>query len=286
MNPMPDPRLDLKAFWRWHDARLPGCDDRTAEASVDLIHNLYRGMPAPFNRFFAIWQRRAIGVLVRVDPPRPGEWVLDLGCGTGRWSRFFQRYGASTVGVDLGIQALRWARQLSPSARWAAMEIPRLGFRDHSFDWVVSVTVLQHLPHEVQEEALCEVRRLLRPSGRLLALELCRGRSEGFHVFPRSRREWEDLFTRLGFRILKRQASERLPWIPALRRLARRKRGSVAEEQMPLVEWAADRFHRSPVLWIALYLFLAIAYPLEGLAAAVGLDRWARYTGWLLRRED
>lgn len=279
---------DLKSFWQRHDSTLSVLDFESWAATIDLAHNLYRGMPASFNRFFAFWQYRAIQKLLQACPPRFGERVLDLGCGTGRWSRLFQNLGASTVGVDLGMNALRWAFQLSPSGSWAAMEIPHLGFRDASFDWAVSVTVLQHLPYESQEEALRETRRVLRPEGRLIAMELCGESEEEFYVFPRPRMGWEDLFSRYGFQVVKRQVSERIPWVPLFRCLARWKPDGGEKGRRPLVEWASAWLHRgrTPVAGLLLYLFLAIGYPLEGLAAAIGLDRWARYTAWLLRRRD
>jgi len=270
-------------FWRHHDDRLPASGSDVSMETLDLTHNLYRGMPVPFNRFFAFWQQWAIRSLIRERPPRFGERALDLGCGTGRWSRFLLGFGVRVVGIDIGIHALLWAHRWAPSGSWAAMAIPQLGFRSGSFDWVFSVTVLQHLPYEMQEVALLEIHRVLHPGGCLILLELCRDGKESFHIFPRPRWEWEAMFARTGFRIIKKEASERLPWIPFMRRLIRwKQRGS---ETGSLVEQASVWFreHRWP--WIGLYLFLAIAYPLEGLAAATGWNRWARYMGWLLEKE-
>ncbi len=269
-------------FWRRHDARLGDFSESLSE-DLSIIHDLYRGMPAPFNRFFDFWQRRAVQALLRASPPRPGERALDLGCGTGRWSRFFQHYGVRTVGIDIGICALHWARILSPAGQWALMALPALGFRSGSFDWAISVTVLQHLPYEAQEHTLREVGRLLRPGGRMIALELCQQREEGFYLFPRSRESWEELFLRTGLRILRRQATERLPWIPILRRWGAWRRRRTSEST--LVEAAADWFRHSRWPWIGLYLFLSVAYPLEGLAEIMKWDHHARYIGWLLRRE-
>ncbi|WP_376790579.1 class I SAM-dependent methyltransferase [Thermoflexus sp.] len=241
-------------------------------------------MPAPFNRFFAFWQERAVRRLWRRCPPQPGERALDLGCGTGRWSRLLQQYGVRTVGVDLGFHALSWARRLTPLGSWAVMNLPRLGFQSGSFDWAISVTVLQHLPYSVQEETLTELRRLLRPGGRLVALELCQLEGEVFYLFPRQRRDWGALFQRHGFHVLGTQAVERLPWIPFLRRMA-----SFGLREAPGgprgIERAAAWFHQSRWPWIGLYLFLAVAYPLEGVAAFLGWSWGARYTAWLLRRE-
>ena len=279
---MSRPYERLLDFWRRHDAQLGGLGGGHSE-DLSLIHDLYRGMPAAFNRFFDFWQRRAVQALLRLSSPRPGQQALDLGCGTGRWSRLFQRYGVQTVGVDVGIHALRWARILSPAGQWAVMALPALGFRSRSFDWAISVTVLQHLPYEVQEYALQEIRRLLRPGGCMIIIELCQQCEEGFYLFPRSRESWEELFMRTGLRVLRRRATERLPWIPILRRWGAWRKTRTSEST--LVEAAADWFRHSRWPWIGLYLFLSVAYPLEWLAEIMKWDHHARYMGWLLRRE-
>jgi len=275
---------DLDRFWRCHDEGLAALKDLKRPEEVIWTHDLYRGMPVPFNRFFAFWQERAVRRLWRGCLPRPGEWALDLGCGTGRWARLLQGYGVWTVGVDLGFHALSWARRLTPFGSWAVMSLPRLGFRNGSFDWAISVTVLQHLPYSAQEEALSELRRLLRPGGKLIVLELCQVEAGVFYLFPRQRPEWEALFQRHGFHILGTQAVERLPWIPLMRRMASFwLRGSVEGPRGG--EGAAAWFRRSRWPWVGLYLFLAVAYPVEGAAALLGWSRGARYTAWLLGRE-
>lgn len=277
---------ELSRFWRDYDRRLSRFRAGASAADIDLTHNLYRGMPALFNQFFAFWQYRAIRRLLQASRPRPGEWVLDLGCGTGRWSRFFQRFGTQTIGVDIGVQALYWARRLTSSGSWAVMAIPHLGFRNSSFDWIISVTVLQHLPYEMQEMALQEAYRLLRPGGKLIVLELCQPADRSLYLFPRVLSEWERLFSQTNLQIVQKQPSELLPWISIFRRLAMWACKSPKRDRRLLIDQAAGWFERGPWPWIALYLFLAVAYPLEGLAWFLGVRRWARYTAWLLRRES
>jgi SAM-dependent methyltransferase len=280
---MTSPCEKLLSFWRHHDAWLADLKEGPSE-EYGIMHDLYRGMPAPFNRFFDFWQRRTVQALLRFSPPQPGQRALDLGCGTGRWSRFLQRYGVRTVGIDVGIYALRWACVLYPAGAWAVMALPALGFRDGVFDWVISVTVLQHLPYEDQVHTLREVRRLLSPKGHVVALELCQQQGDKFYLFPRTREGWEELFGQVGFQVLQRQANERLPWIPLLRHLGTWRGGKSRESS--LVEEAAALFHRNRWLWIGLYLFLTVAYTLEGLAEIAEWNRWARYMGWLLRRKE
>jgi SAM-dependent methyltransferase len=69
-----------------------------------------------------------------------------------------------------------------------------LPFSDASFDCVSDITVVQHFPYELQSKALQEMIRVLKPGGRLILMELIRGRDpcigRDSHVFPRNPQEW------------------------------------------------------------------------------------------------
>ena len=105
-----------------------------------------------------------------------GRRVLDLGCGRGELALLLARAGAAeVVGAEVSADALRVARDtLKPhpeAARVTLREIPASGslpFPDGRFDDVVLADVVEHLPDEVLRHALAEVRRILRPGGRVL----------------------------------------------------------------------------------------------------------------------
>ena len=129
-----------------------------------------------------------------------GLRVLDLGCGRGRWSAEFVRRGARVTGVDWSAEALEQARQRVPQAMFARMPVSELEFPEHSFDVVNCVTVIQHLPHDIQTAVLREAARVLTPGGRLSLVELTAGQP-GPHVFPRSALAWVDLARASGFEL-------------------------------------------------------------------------------------
>jgi SAM-dependent methyltransferase len=100
---------------------------------------------------------------------RPPRDVLDVGCGTGRlllgWH--LDDPARRLVGVDVNRALIAWNRENLPDvARWETGRLdPPLDHPDASFDLVQLVSVLTHLPLELQREWLGEVRRLLRPGG-------------------------------------------------------------------------------------------------------------------------
>jgi 2-polyprenyl-6-hydroxyphenyl methylase/3-demethylubiquinone-9 3-methyltransferase len=111
------------------------------------------------------WERRRALLLGAV---RPGERVLDLGCGAGRFVRALAEAGADPVGVEIAEAALGRARRNAPGADLRLLEPGgELPLEHRSIDLVWCSEVLEHVADVAA--LLVEVRRVLRPGGRLLA---------------------------------------------------------------------------------------------------------------------
>jgi ubiquinone/menaquinone biosynthesis C-methylase UbiE len=108
------------------------------------------------------WRRRRALLL---GEARPGERVLDLGCGAGRFTAALRDAGADAIGVDVAEGALDRARRNVPGGDFRRSDgsIP-LGHAEVDLVWCSEV--LEHVPDTIG--LLTEVRRVLRPEGRLL----------------------------------------------------------------------------------------------------------------------
>lgn len=76
-----------------------------------------------------------------------GKWVLDVGCGTGRFAEVATRWGANVIGVDLSVAAEVAAQNLATRNFWAIQaSVFELPFRPEAFDFIYSIGVLHHTP--------------------------------------------------------------------------------------------------------------------------------------------
>jgi SAM-dependent methyltransferase len=96
---------------------------------------------------------------------RPGECILDLGCGDGQLTQRIAATGAIVQGVDASPQMVAAARAKGIAAEEASAEM--LPFADRAFDSVFSNAALHWVRD--QDAMLAQVRRVLRPGGRFVA---------------------------------------------------------------------------------------------------------------------
>jgi ubiquinone/menaquinone biosynthesis C-methylase UbiE len=125
---------------------------------------------------------------------RPGEAVLDVGCGTGTLAldvaRCVGRAGR-VIGVDPGTQQIARARAKA-TRRHVPVEfqtgvIEQLAFPDQLFDVVFSTLMLHHLPAPLKRQGLAEIARVLKGGGRLVIADFTHkldraGRAARFHA--------------------------------------------------------------------------------------------------------
>jgi ubiquinone/menaquinone biosynthesis C-methylase UbiE len=205
-----DPGLQVPRYHTAADIHLqPGgyhgeftADDVAAGAVYDVgVHLYLNGALGP--------QNNAMGQLLTQYfrerfPGRAPAAILDVGCAIGNstleWALAFPK--AKVHGIDVAAPVLRYAHARAEALRTAAhfsqQNAERTDFADASFDLVVSHIVLHETSRSALTNILRECRRLLRPGGVMLHLEIPRG-SEPLEKFMYNWETYNNNETFAGF---------------------------------------------------------------------------------------
>ena len=159
----------------------------------DRIAPVYDAM----NRVMTIGLDRRWRRLTAEAAVRPGDRVLDACCGTGDLALSCVKAGAGeVVGLDFSEPMLERARRKSDAIEWLRGDLLALPFADASFDSATVGFGVRNV--EDLEAGLRELRRVLRPGGRLGVLEITRPRGPLRPFF----RLWFDVLVPLAGKVL------------------------------------------------------------------------------------
>lgn len=108
------------------------------------------------------WDPSHLETVDRLLPLQPSTTVLEVGCGSGHLTKRLAARGVDIVGIDANPNAA----EVADSDRVLTMRAEALDFENDSFDALVSVHAIEHIP--ALEAALVEMARVLRPGGQAL----------------------------------------------------------------------------------------------------------------------
>jgi demethylmenaquinone methyltransferase/2-methoxy-6-polyprenyl-1,4-benzoquinol methylase len=156
------------------DALLPAEDNRRMfDAIADRYDRLNHMLSLGLDRH---WRRRAVRELHLTDPAT----VLDVGCGTGDLCMdILSSFPSSlTVGIDPAEGMLALAREklqragLLSRSTFVTGDVTAMSFENNHFDGIISAFCIRNVCN--REAAFNEIRRVLKPGGRVALLELTR----------------------------------------------------------------------------------------------------------------
>jgi ubiquinone/menaquinone biosynthesis C-methylase UbiE len=142
---------------------------------------------------------------------RPGVRILDIGCSVGTCAgQIIDMAQVDYTGIDIDPNYARIAQARYPHGKFHTMDASRMAFADQQFDVCMFICVLHHMSNEAVAACLGDIRRVLKPDGRILVAEpvftpghwfssLCLHLDRG--RFIRTKEGYRDLFQ--GFRLVR-----------------------------------------------------------------------------------
>jgi ubiquinone/menaquinone biosynthesis C-methylase UbiE len=104
--------------------------------------------------------------------PEQCQSILEIGCGTGEFSRLLAARAEKVLAVDLSPQMIRIAEEQSkhyPNIDYVIGDVMTQQFTDNQFDCIATLTTLHHLPIE---NILRKIKNALKPGGIFVCLDL------------------------------------------------------------------------------------------------------------------
>ncbi len=113
-------------------------------------------------------------MIIEMAKIRPGDKVLDVGCGSGNLTLTAKKYvgpSGSACGIDAAPEMIEVARKKATRSGYEAVFelglIEKIPYQESTFDVVISRLVIHHLPDDLKRRGFEEVFRVLKPGGRI-----------------------------------------------------------------------------------------------------------------------
>lgn len=155
------------------------------------------------------------------------SWVLDIGCGAGRDSRFFGRHGFKVVGIDFSRTMIIQAKKISRREIYKSIDFEKVQFKNESFCGVWANASLHHMPRKRLLSVLRKIYNWLQGGG-FFFIKVRRGDKEGLQEQQKFNRtikrffafyQSKDLKVALkscGFRMISSRVDNRRGWVSVL----------------------------------------------------------------------
>ena len=136
---------------------------RSAAFGYDIASQYEAYYDSPAGRRIDELERDAVLAVLSVLGTTPRGRLIEVGCGTGHWTRWFASVGFDVVPTDASLEMLAIARRLDPDRRYLHARAEKLPALDNEFPIVAAIAVLEFVADAGL--AVGEISRVLAPGG-------------------------------------------------------------------------------------------------------------------------
>jgi len=143
--------------------------EENVKAILESTSKIYDRIAGDFSNTRGKWWA---GIAEFKKYAKPGDKILDIGCGNGRMAEIFRDMDIEYLGVDNSAELINIARQWFASnnkMKFNIADIADLQLGENNFDLVLVIAVLHHLPtKKLRLQALREIYKTMKPGGTLI----------------------------------------------------------------------------------------------------------------------
>jgi|SRR5271166_202161 len=150
---------------------------------AELVREQFNKQAQAYEKLTVVTERKLLDHIVSISGARAGDRVIDFACGPGFVGMAFAEKGALVTGVDVTDRFLEHAnaeakrRQLA-NISFRAGNVEALAIAPDTFDLAVCRFAFHHFGNPVK--ALCEMKRVTRPGGRIVIVDMIGSENQQF----------------------------------------------------------------------------------------------------------
>jgi len=99
-----------------------------------------------------------------------GDKAIDFGCGTGRSTRFLQKHGFDTIGIDISKDMIKHAKTIDPKGKYYVIKDGDFSRIKNSYDIILSAFTFDNIPNGNKTDLFSKLRVLLKKEGIIVNL--------------------------------------------------------------------------------------------------------------------
>jgi len=134
--------------------------DDYKKVTIDSYNRNFLALSKKFKRLTDIHRRKEFPTFIKL---LRGDKILDLGCGSGDHAEYFSRQGLDVTCVDLSEEMIKLCKD--KGLKTELMDIENLKFEDNSFDGILAIASLLHVPKIKIGRVVDDIYRILKDGG-------------------------------------------------------------------------------------------------------------------------